>query len=340
MERTFNVAVVGATGLVGENILSILEERKFPVGELYLLAGEGSVGTKISFKGHTVKVQSVVDFDFSQAQIALFCAPEDVSVQYAPIAADAGCVVIDSSAAFRNDPDVPLVIPEVNAYRLADFSIRHIISTPDCMTTQMLMVLAPVHRAVGIELVTVSTFQAVSGSGKKGVEELAKQTAQLLNAREMESRVFKKQIAFNSIPQAGAFLENGYTRDEMGIVWETQKVLDDATIRVNPTCVQVPVFFGHGESVSIETQAYISADEVIDILQAADGIEVVDKGDEMDFATPVTDAAGGDAVFVSRIREDLNGHQGISFWIAADNVRKGSALNVVQVAELLINDYL
>lgn len=340
MERTFDIAVVGATGLVGENILSILEERNFPVGELYLLASERSAGTRISFKGHTVTVKEVVDFDFSQVSIAFFCAPEEVAAQHAPIAADAGCVVIDSSAAFRNDPDVPLVIPEVNAYRLADFSIKHIISTPDCMTTQMLMVLAPIHRAVGIELITVSTYQAVSGSGKKGVEELAKQTAQLLNAREIESRVYKKQIAFNSIPQVGVFLENGYTQDEMGIVWDTQKVLDDTSIRVNPTCVQLPVFFGHGESVGIETQAYISADEVIDILQAAEGVEVVDKGDEMDVATPVTDAAGSDAVFVSRIREDLNGHQGISFWIAADNVRKGSALNVVQVAELLINDYL
>lgn len=340
MERTFDIAVVGATGLVGENILSILDERSFPVGELYLLASEQSAGTKISFKGRTVKVQSVVDFDFSQTQIALFCAPEEVSVQYAPIAADSGCVVIDASVAFRNDPDVPLVIPEVNAYRLADFSIRHIISTPDCMTTQMLMVLAPIHRAVGIESITVTTYQAVSGSGKKGVEELAKQTAQLLNAREIESRVYKKQIAFNNIPHVGAFLENGYTRDEMGIVWDTQKVFEDASIRVNPTCVQVPVFFGHGESVGIETLAYISADEVTDILLASEGVDVIDKGDEMDVATPVTDAAGSDSVFVSRIREDLNGHQGISFWITADNVRKGSALNVVQVAELLINDYL
>ena len=340
MERTFDIAVVGATGLVGENILSILEERNFPVGELYLLASERSAGTKISFKSHSLTVKDAVDFDFSQVSIALFCTPDEVSAQHAPIAADAGCVVIDSSAAFRNDPDVPLVVPEVNAYRLADFSIRHIISIPDCMTTQMLMVLAPIHRAVGIELITVSTYQAVSGSGKKGVEELAKQTAQLLNAREIAPRVYKKQIAFNNIPQAGAFLENGYTRDEMGMVWDTQKVLDDTSIRVNPTCVQVPVFFGHAESVGIETQAYISADEVLDILQATQGVEIVDKGDEMDVATPVTDAAGSDAVFVSRIREDLNGHQGISFWIAADNVRKGSALNVVQVAELLINDYL
>lgn len=340
MERTFDIAVVGATGLVGENILSILEERSFPVGQLYLLASERSAGAKISFKGHTVKVQEIVDFDFSQVQIALFATPDDVSAQYAPIAADSGCVVIDASAAFRNDQDVPLIIPEVNAYRIADYATRNIISTPDCVITQMLMVLAPIHRAVGIEMINVSTYQAVSESGRKGVEELAKQTAQLLNAREMESRVYKKQIAFNAIPQVSDFLENGYTRDEMEMVWSTQKILDDASIRVNPTCVVVPVFFGHGESVCIETLAYISADEVTEILNSTDGVEVVDKGEEMDIATPVTDAAGSDVVYVSRIREDLNGHQAISLWITADNVRKGSALNVIQVAELLIHDYL
>ncbi|WP_293268128.1 aspartate-semialdehyde dehydrogenase [Neptunomonas sp.] len=340
MDRQFNIAVVGATGLVGENILSILEERAFPIGDLYLLASERTIGTKISFKGETVKVQNIVDFDFSQVQIAFFAAPEDIATQYAPIAADAGCVVIDTSAAFCNDPDVPLVVPEVNAYRIADFSIRNMISIPDASITQMLMVLAPIHRSVGIESITVSTYQAVSGAGRKGVGELAKQTTQLLNAREIEAHVFSKQIAFNVIPQTSGFLENGYTQEEMNLVWGAQKILDDASVRVNPTCVRVPVFFGHSESVSIETQAYISAEEVVETLQAIEGIEVIGRNSEVDFASPVTDAAGSDAVYVSRIREDLYGHQSLSLWITADNVKKGSALNAVQVAELVVNDYL
>jgi aspartate-semialdehyde dehydrogenase len=326
--------------LVGENILSALEERAFPVGDIYLLASERTVGTKISFKGQTLKVQNIVDFDFSQAQLAFFSTPDEVSTQYAPIAADAGCVVIDTSAAFCNDPDVPLVIPEVNAYRIADFSIRNMVSIPDASITQLLMAVAPIHRSVGIESINVSTYQAVSGAGRKGVGELAKQTTQLLNAREIESHVFSKQIAFNVVPHTSDFLENGYTQEEMNLVWGTQKILDDGSVRVNPTCVRVPVFFGHSESVSIETQAYISADEVIDTLNAAEGIEVLDKGPEMDFSTPVTDAAGSDAIFISRVREDLYGHQGISLWITADNVKKGSALNAVQVAELIVNDYL
>jgi aspartate-semialdehyde dehydrogenase len=340
MDRVFNIAVVGATGLVGENILSILEERKFPVNELFLLASDRSAGTKVSFQGHTVKVQNIVDFDFTQVQIALFAAGEEVAATYAPIAADSGCVVIDSSACFRNDPDVPLVISDVNAYRIADFSIRNIISCPSSSTAQMLMALAPIHRAVGIDLINVSTYEAVSGSGRKGVKELAQQTAQLLNAREIESRVYNKQIAFNVIPYVSSFLENGYTDEEMGLVWDTQKVLDDPSVRVNPTCVRVPVFFGHSASVYIETLAYISADEVVDILETTEGLEVLNSVSDMSFATPVSDAAGSDAVYVSRIREDLNGRQGISLWITADNVRKGSALNAVQVAELLISEYL
>ncbi|BBB29425.1 aspartate-semialdehyde dehydrogenase [Neptunomonas japonica] len=340
MDRVFDVVVVGATGLVGENILSVLEERAFPIGNVYLLASERSTGTKITFKGQTLTVQSVVDFDFSQAQIAFFSASEEVAIQYAPIAADAGCVVIDTSSAFCNDPDVPLVIPEVNAYRIADFSIRNMISIPDAPLTQLLLALAPIHRSVGIDSINVSTYQAVSGVGRKGVGELAKQTTQLLNAKEIESHVFSKQIAFNVVPHAGNFLENGYTQEEMNLVLGTQKILDDPSVRVNPTCVRVPVFFGHSESVSIETQAYISADEVTEILQAVEGVDVIGKDHEMDFTTPVTDAAGSDVVYVSRVREDLHGHQGISLWITADNVKKGSALSAVQVAELVINDYL
>lgn len=340
MDQLFDIAVVGATGLVGENILSILAERDFPVGEVYALASERSAGLTIGFKDRQLKVQDLADFDFSQVQLALFSAGGDISAQYAPIAADCGCIVIDNTSCFRNDPDVPLVIPEVNPESVGSYGARNIISNPNCSTIQMLVALAPIHREVGIESIQVSTYQAVSGSGKKGVEELAKQTAQLLNAREIQTDTYRKQIAFNVLPEIDELQDNGYTREEMKMIWETQKILSDPGIHVNPTCVRVPVFYGHSEAVTVETLAYISADEVKQILSDAEGVEVIESEAEMDYATPVTDASGSDPVYVSRIREDIGGKQQISLWITADNVRKGAALNAVQIAELLVKNYL
>ncbi|EPJ45949.1 MAG: aspartate-semialdehyde dehydrogenase [Osedax symbiont Rs2] len=340
MSMTYDVAVVGATGLVGETLLSILEQRNFPVGAVYLLASERSAGTKIQFQGKSISVENLQDFDFSQTQIAWFCAGGDTSEKYAPIAADSGCVVIDNSSFFRNDFDVPLVIPEVNPDSVINYSARNIIANPNCSTIQMLLALAPIHREVGIERINVCTYQAVSGSGKAGLEELAKQTTSLLNAREVEVNVYSQQIAFNVLPHIDVFQDNGYTREEMKMVWETQKILQDESIVVNPTCVRVPVFHGHSEAVHIDTAGYISADEVRALLEDADGVEVIDAPQTQEYASAVVNGSGSDNVFVSRIREDLAGNNGINLWVVSDNGRKGAALNAVQIAELLIEKYL
>ena len=340
MSMTYDVAVVGATGLVGETVLSILEQRNFPVGSIYLLASERSVGTKIQFKGKNISVENLQDFDFSQTQIAWFCAGGSTSEKYAPIAADSGCVVIDNSSFFRNDFDVPLVIPEVNPDSIINYSARNIIANPNCSTIQMLLALAPIHREVGIERINVATYQAVSGSGKAGLEELAKQTTSLLNAREVDVNVYSQQIAFNVLPHIDDFQDNGYTREEMKMVWETHKILEDESIAVNPTCVRVPVFHGHSEAVHIDTAAYISADEVRALLADADGVEVIDAPQTQEYASAVVNGSGSDSVFVSRIREDLAGNNGINLWVVGDNGRKGAALNAVQIAELLIEKYL
>jgi aspartate-semialdehyde dehydrogenase len=340
MERFFDVAVVGATGLVGETVLSILEEREFPVGTMYLLASEKSVGVKISFNGKNIAIENVQDFDFSQVQIAWFCAGSFVSEQYAPIAAQSGCVVIDNSSFFRNDYDVPLVIPEVNPDSIINYSARNIIANPNCSTIQMLLALAPIHREVGIERINVATYQAVSGSGKAGLEELAKQTTSLLNAREVEVSVYSQQIAFNVLPHIDVFEENDYTREEMKMVWETQKILADETIAVNATCVRVPVFHGHSEALHIDTLSYISAAQVRELLRLAPGVQVIDSPKQQEYASAVTNGSGSDLVFVSRVREDLAGNNGINMWVVADNGRKGAALNAVQIGELLIQNYL
>lgn len=340
MSMTYDVAVVGATGLVGETLLSILEERSFPVGNIYLLASERSVGVKIQFKGKTINVEALLDFDFSQVQIAWFCAGGATSEKFAPIAADSGCVVIDNSSFFRNDFDVPLVIPEVNPDSLVNYSARNIIANPNCSTIQMLLALAPIHREVGIERINVSTYQAVSGSGKAGLEELAKQTTSLLNARDVEVNVYSQQIAFNVLPHIDVFEENDYTREEMKMVWETQKILADESIAVNATCVRVPVFHGHSESLHIDTAGYISADEVRALMKDASGVELIDSPQKQQYASAVRNASGSDAVYVSRVREDLAGNNGINMWVVSDNGRKGAALNAVQIGELLIENYL
>lgn len=340
MSMTYDVAIVGATGLVGETLLSLLEERSFPVGDIYLLASERSAGVKIQFKEKSISVENLQDFDFSQAQLAWFCAGGAISEKYAPIAADANCIVIDNSSFFRNDFDVPLVIPEVNPDSIINYSARNIIANPNCSTIQMLLAIAPIHKEVGIERINVSTYQAVSGSGKRGLEELAKQTTSLLNARDVEVNVYSQQIAFNVLPHIDVFMENDYTREEMKMLWETQKILADEEIAVNATCVRVPVFHGHSESVHLDTRSYISADEVREILRQSPGVEVIDHPEEQKYASAVTNASGSDAVYVSRIREDLAGNNGINMWVVSDNGRKGAALNAVQIAELLIEKFL
>ncbi|EIC5073065.1 TPA: aspartate-semialdehyde dehydrogenase [Vibrio parahaemolyticus] len=336
MSQQYNVAILGATGAVGETILEVLQERKFPVGELFLLASERSEGKTYRFNGKTVRVQNVEEFDWAQAHIALFSAGGDLSEKWAPIAADEGVIVIDNTSHFRYEYDIPLVVPEVNPEAIAEFRNRNIIANPNCSTIQMLVALKPIHDAVGIERINVSTYQSVSGAGKAGIDELAGQTAKLLNGLPADKKQFSQQIAFNCIPQIDQMMENGYTKEEMKMVWETQKIFNDPSITVNPTCVRVPVFYGHAEAVHVETRSPIDAQEVINLLEQTEGVEVF-YGD--DFPTQVRDAGGKDHVMVGRIRNDISHHSGVNLWVVADNVRKGAATNAVQIAEVLIRDY-
>jgi len=338
--KTYNVAVVGATGAVGETLISILEERNFPVGELFPLASERSAGTKVMFRGKPVTVQNLADFDFSKAQIGLFSAGGSVSAEYAEKAGKAGCIVIDNTSHFRYEKDIPLVVPEVNPEAIADYRNRNIIANPNCSTIQMLVALKPIRDKVGIERINVATYQAVSGTGKLAIEELAKQTADLLNGRKAVAKVYPKQIAFNVLPQIDVFLDNGYTKEEMKMVWETKKIFGDENIRVNATCVRVPVFYSHSEAVHIETRDPITAAEARALLANAPGVVLMDEHKPGGYPTAVTESAGKDAVWVGRIREDISHPNGLNLWIVSDNVRKGAALNSVQIAEVLIKDYL
>ena len=338
--KAVNVAIVGATGAVGEAMIEILESRDFPVDQLFPLASSRSAGKSLRFKGKRYMVQDLSNFDFSQTPVALFSAGGDVSAEYAPIAAQQGCVVIDNTSHFRRDDDIPLVIPEVNPEAIGQFRQRNIIANPNCSTIGMLMALKPIYDLAGIERINVATYQAVSGTGKDAIEELAGQTARLLNGKEAEPKVYPRQIAFNVIPHIDTFLENGYTREEMKMVWETQKILADESIRVNPTCVRVPVFYGHAEAVHIETREPVSVTEARALLQAADGVSVLDSHEPGGYPTPVSEAAGADSVFVGRIRADISHPRGLNLWVVADNVRKGAALNSVQIAEVLLSTYL
>ena len=340
MSNTYDIAVVGATGAVGEAMIDILEQRDFPVGELYLLASERSAGKRMNFRGKQYAVGNLELFDFSKVKIALFSAGGSVSEEYAPIAASKGCVVIDNTSQFRRDVDVPLVVPEVNPHAVEGFQARGIIANPNCSTIQMLVALKPLHDAAGITRINVATYQAVSGTGKSAIEELAGQTARLLNGQPAQSKVYPRQIAFNALPQIDTFQDNGYTREEMKMVWETQKIFEDESIAVNPTCVRVPVFHGHSEAVHIETRDKLTAQEARSLLGAAPGVVVIDEQEDGGYATPVTDAAGKDAVFVSRIREDISHERGLNLWVVSDNLRKGAALNSVQIAELLVRENL
>ena len=340
MSKTYNVAVVGATGAVGEAMLAILEQRDFPVGEVYALASSRSVGKRIPFKGGSLKVEDLATFDFSKAQIGLFSPGASVSAEYAPKAAAAGCIVIDNTSEFRYDDDIPLVIPEVNPEKVADYKNRGIIANPNCSTIQMLVALKPIYDAVGIKRINVATYQAVSGTGKEAITELVQQCGQLLNGKPITSSVYPKQIAFNVLPQIDVFMDNGYTKEEMKMVWETQKILGDNTVKVNATAVRVPVFYGHSEAINIETKTKIDAKRVTKLLNESANITVLDEHKEGGYPTAVTESSGEDDVFVGRIREDISHPKGINLWVVADNVRKGAALNSVQIAEELVKNYI
>jgi aspartate-semialdehyde dehydrogenase len=310
------------------------------VGEVYALASSKSVGKRIPFKGGSLKVEDLAKFDFSRAQIGLFSAGASVSAEYAPKAAAAGCIVIDNTSHFRYDDDIPLVVPEVNPEKIADYKNRGIIANPNCSTIQMLVALKPIYDAVGISRINVCTYQAVSGTGKKGIEEVVKQTARLLNGQPIETNVYPKQIAFNVLPQIDVFMDNGYTKEEMKMVWETQKILGDQAVMVNATAVRVPVFYGHSEAVHIETRSKIDAKAVRELLSNAPGVTVVDERKNGSYPTAVTESSGHDDVFVGRIREDISHPLGIDLWVVGDNVRKGAALNSVQIAEMLVKNHI
>ncbi len=340
MSKKVNVAVVGATGAVGQAMLEILHERAFPVDKIFALASERSAGTTVSYGNKSIRVENLAEFDFSQVQVGLFSPGASISAEYAPIAAAAGCVVIDNTSQFRYDDDIPLVVPEVNPEAIADYTNRGIIANPNCSTIQMLVALKPIYDAVGVTRVNVCTYQAVSGSGKPAMDELAKQTADLLNGRSIESKVYPKQIAFNVLPQIDVFEDNGYTKEEMKMVWETKKIMGDARIEVNPTAVRVPVFFGHSEAIHIETRDKISAAEAKSLFEAAPGIELIDAHKDGGYPTAISDASGQDPVFIGRVREDISHPKGLNLWVVADNVRKGAALNSIQIAEILVDKYL
>ena len=340
MSKLYNVAVVGATGAVGRTMLSIMEQRKCPVDNLYLLASERSAGEKITYNNKQYIVENLADFDFSKAQIGLFSPGASVSAVYAPKAGAAGCVVIDNTSQFRYEEDIPLIVPEVNAHAIAQYTKTNIIANPNCSTIQMMVALKPIKDAVGIKRINVCTYQAVSGTGKKAIDELAGQTAKLLSGKDADVEVYPRQIAFNVIPQCDVFMENGYTKEEMKMVWETQKIFEDPEIQVNPTCVRVPVFYSHSEAVHIETRDKITAEDARTLLEKAPGVKVMDSRENGCYPTPIGQGTDHDEVWVGRIRRDISHPNGLNLWIVSDNLRKGAALNSIQIAEVLIKDYI
>ena len=340
-KKAYRVAVLGATGLVGETIIRVLEERDFPVSELFPLASNRSLGKRVEFRGRHLPVIDVASFDFARAQIGLFSAGGDVSREYAPKAAAAGCIVIDNTAEFRYEDDIPLVVPEVNPQAIGEYKKRGIIANPNCSTIQMVVALKPIYDAVGITRINVSTYQSVSGAGKEAVDELAAQTTALMSGMEPpKPQVIAKRIAFNAVPQIDKFMDNGYTKEEMKMFWETQKILGDKAILVNATAVRVPVFFGHSEAVSIETRQKITAETARELLRRAPGIEVLDERKPGGYPTAAIEAANRDTVYVGRIREDISHERGLNLWIVSDNIRKGAATNSVQIAEILVREHI
>jgi len=338
-KEKYNVAVAGATGAVGTEMVSILEERNFPVGNLKLLASTRGAGTKMEFKGKEYTVEVMQESSFAGMDIGLFSPGGSVSEKFAPIAGKAGCVVIDNTSAFRMDPQVPLVVPEVNAHAIAQYPKKNIIANPNCSTIQMVVALKPIHDAVRIKRVVVSTYQAVSGTGRRAIKELESQVLAIYNNKEIEKSVYPHQIAFNCLPHIDVFFDNGYTKEEMKMVNETKKIMEDNSIQVTATTVRVPVFYGHSESVNIETERKITAVQVREILSKAPGVVVMDNPEKFEYPLAI-DAAGKDETFVGRIREDESIPNGINLWIVSDNIRKGAALNAVQIAEILIQKYL
>ena len=339
MAKLFNVAVAGATGAVGNQMIACLEERAFPVKNLKLLATARSKGRKLRFMGEEVPVEELTEASFKGVEIGIFSAGGGTSQKFAPVAAREGCVVVDNSSAWRMDPDVPLVVPEVNPHAIAKYTNKGIIANPNCSTIQMVVALAPIHREVGIKRVVVSTYQAVSGTGKKAIDELYDQTKAIMNFVEPEKKVYPHRIAFNCLPHIDVFLENGYTKEEMKMVLETRKILEDDTIGITATTVRVPVFFSHSESVNVETRRPITPEEVRVLLENAPGVKVVDDPSENLYPMAI-DAAGKDDTFVGRIRRDESVASGINLWVVSDNIRKGAATNAVQIAEILARDYL
>ncbi len=339
MSQGYNVAILGATGLVGETLISILEERNFPVARFVPLASARSVGKTVRFRGENYPVQDVEHFDFRGMHIGLFSAGASVSAVYAPRAGAAGCVVIDNTSKFRYDADIPLVVPEVNPEAIALHRKRHIIANPNCSTIQMVVALKPIHDAAGITRINVATYQSVSGAGRRSVETLRRQAGQSLGDQPVQTEGAAKPIAFNVVPHIDEFQANGYTKEEMKMVWETRKILGDESIQVNPTAVRVPVFFGHSEAVHVETREKLDVARARELLARAPGITVVDEARLGGYPTAVTEAAHRDNVFVGRIREDISCPRGLSLWVVADNIRKGAALNSIQIAEILVRDY-
>lgn len=339
MSDQLNIAVVGATGVVGETMLNILSKRKFPVGNIFALASERSIGKTVLFGNRKLKVLDLATFDFAAADIALFSAGASVSNIFAPKASLAGCIVIDNTSRFRYEDEIPLVITEVNSDKIRDYKKRGIIANPNCSVMQMLVALKPIYDAVGIKRINVATYQAVSGAGKTAISELIHQTSSLLNGRPLDLKG-SKQIAFNAIPHIDEFQDNGYTKEEMKMVWETTKILDDDNIVVNPTAVRIPVFYGHSEAVHIETKKKISSTDACKLLKNAPGVKLINGLEIGKYPTAVTEGSGKDSVYVGRVREDISHPSGINMWIVSDNIRKGAALNSVQIAEILVRKYL
>lgn len=335
----WNVAIVGATGAVGNEMIKILEERNFPVGNLSLLASERSAGKIMRYKNQDIPIKTLTADSFQGMQIGLFSAGGSVSERFAPLAVRSGCVVIDNTSAFRMVPEIPLVVPEVNPEAIKMYTKRSIIANPNCSTIQMVVALKPIHDQARIKRIVVSTYQAVSGTGKRAIRELTNQTKDILNGQDPVIEVYPHRIAFNCLPQIDVFLDNGYTREEMKMINETKKIFADQSIAITATCVRVPVFYGHSESVNIETEKKINAVEVRELLSRAPGVEILDFPQKQQYPMAIM-AAGRDATFVGRIRDDESVNNGINMWIVADNLRKGAALNAIQIAEKLINGYL
>lgn len=365
MSTKYNIAILGATGIVGRTVISILQNRNFPINKLYLLATSRSLGRTLSFNEKQIEVQDAFKFDFSKVKIAFFCAGSAASKLYAKKAANCGCVVIDNTSLFRYENDVPLVVPEVNPQDIQNYHKQNIISNPNCSTIQMLVALKPIYDAVGIDRINVCTYQSVSGSGNLAVSELTEQTGYTLghstkNLSEyalkyssenfsshsfnishknlaIQPKVYPKQIAFNVFPHIDEFMDNGYTKEEMKMVWETKKILHDDNIKVNATTVRVPVYYGHSEAVNIETKKFIDEKQVRKLCKDAKGVKLIDNINDNEYPTPLEHGSGTDLVYVGRVRKDISHPLGVNMWIVADNVRKGAALNSVQIAESLIN---